>query len=550
MRDGSATTAAAHPRNVPCVLLIRDGWGRNPHPAFDAFNAIKLAKAPVADMLEREWPTTLIRTSGEDVGLPSGPEGPTMGNSEVGHQNIGAGRIVDQELMRITRAIRDHSFERNETIHRAFEHARVEGTRVHLLGLVSDGQVHSDMEHLRALLEVARSIQWPADRLFVHVLTDGRDTAPTAGRDFVRTLESWLAGAGGLSRVGRIATVIGRYWAMDRDHRWERVERAWLCLLGRSALKAMSADAAIEHAYTHPESPSQKGDEFVPPTRIEGVDGAIRDADSVIFFNFRGDRPRELVKAFVLDDSAWSKVKGGGFTREPRPKDLFFATMAEYEEGLPVSLIFPRPAKMSRILGAWISELGLRQFRCAETEKFPHVTFFFNDYREEPFPGETRVIVPSPREVATYDQKPEMSAGLVRDTVLDRLRSAECEALLVVNFANPDMVGHTGNLAAVTRAVEVVDACVGEIVAATLSRGGSLVVTADHGNAEQMIDPATGAPHTAHTNYTVPLSVVGEVFKGRRLRHDGRLADIAPTLLDMMALPQPPEMTGQSLLLS
>lgn len=555
MRDPSDVPVHAKPRNSPCVLVVRDGWGRNPHPEHDAFNAVKIARTPVADRLEREWPTALVRTSGEDVGLPVGPDGPTMGNSEVGHQNIGAGRIVDQELMRITRAIRDGSFAQNPILRDAFESARRRGARVHLLGLVSNGQVHSDMEHIHALLVAARAESWPADRLFVHAFTDGRDTAPTGGRGFVATLERWLAGDLGAAatgarqgRIGRIATVMGRYWPMDRDHRWERIDRAWECLLGRGGATAPSASAALEHAYAHPEEPSRTGDEFIPPTRIDGVDGAIRDGDTVIFFNFRGDRPRQLVKAFVLDDAHWAKVKGGGFPRDPRPRDLCFVTMAEYEHGLPVKLLFARPAKMKNILAAWISGLGLRQFRCAETEKFPHVTFFFNDYHEPPFPGEARAIVPSPRDVSTYDQKPEMSADEVCSKVLGRLTAPDCEELIVVNFANPDMVGHTGNLPAVVKAVETVDACVGRIVDATLARGGSLVVTADHGNAEQMKDPRTGAPHTAHTNYDVPLSVVGEAFRGRSLRAGGRLADIAPTMLDMMGLAKPADMTGRSLL--
>ncbi|MBM4111926.1 MAG: 2,3-bisphosphoglycerate-independent phosphoglycerate mutase [Phycisphaerae bacterium] len=564
----SKPPSSVAPRNVPCVLVVRDGWGRNPHAEHDSFNGVKLAKTPVADEIERSWPTTLIRTSGEDVGLPTGPDGPTMGNSEVGHQNIGAGRIVDQELMRITRAIRDASFFENPVLAKAFDRANG-GARVHLLGLVSDGQVHSDLEHLHALLEFARRRGVPGERLFVHAITDGRDTAPNAGREFVRTVERWLAGdlgggaessttrggeprrnatRRGLARVGRIATVMGRYWAMDRDHRWDRVERAWVALVGRGGAEAPSADAAIERAYANPEEPSRSGDEFVPPVRIAGVDGEIRDGDSVIFFNFRGDRPRELTKAFVLDDAAWKAVRGGGFARDPRPRNLLFATMADYEQGLPVEVVFARPPKMKNILGAWISHLGLRQFRCAETEKFPHVTFFFNDYREEPFPGESRVIVPSPRDVSTYDQKPEMSAAGVCDAVLARLAAEDCEQLIVVNFANPDMVGHTGVLKAVIRAVEVVDACVGRILKATLARGGSLIVTADHGNAEQMIDPGTGGPHTAHTNYTVPLSVIGAAFQGVALRDDGRLADIAPTMLAMMGLPKPAEMTGRSLL--
>jgi len=549
MRD-SPRTGASRPVNIPCVLIVRDGWGRNPHPEQDAFNAVKQARTPIADMLEREWPTTLIRTSGEDVGLPQGPDGPVMGNSEVGHQNIGAGRIVDQELMRITRAIRDGTFARNPVLLQAFAHARTHGTRVHLMGLVSNGQVHSDMDHLCALLAFAKSNGWPSDRLFVHVFTDGRDTAPEKGCDFVATLEGWLAGDLGTpgERIGRIATVIGRFWSMDRDHRWPRIERAWSCLLGRGGAVATSADAALAQAYAHPETPTQAGDEFVPPTRISGVNGAIKDGDAVIFFNFRGDRPRELVKTFVLDDAAWATVQGGGFARDPRPTGLFFATMCAYEQGLPVEVLFARPPKLINILGDWMAQLGLTQFRCAETEKFPHVTFFFNDYQEQPFAGESRVIVPSPRDVSTYDQKPEMSALEVRDTVLARLCADDCQSLIVINFANPDMVGHTGNLAAAIRAVETVDACVGAVIEATLARGGSLVITADHGNAEQMRDPETGGPQTAHTNFTVPLSVVGEAFRGVSLHSDGRLADIAPTLLDMMALPQPSEMTGRSLI--
>lgn len=535
------------PANVPCVLVIRDGWGRNPHPEHHAFNAVELARTPVAEALERTWPTTLIRTSGEDVGLPVGPDGPTMGNSEVGHQNLGAGRVVDQELMRITRAIRSGDFARNPVLQQAFERALRRGTRVHFMGLVSDGQVHSDLGHLEALLEMAHAAGVPSERLFVHAFTDGRDTAPTAGAAYLRRVQAALDRTG-----GRIADVIGRYWAMDRDHRWERVQRAFECLVGRGTapdvLTAPSADEALARYYANPAEPSRSGDEFVPPTRIDGVDGAIRDGDSVVFFNFRGDRPRELCKAFVLPDPAWAAVKQGGFPRGRVPQDLFFATMADYEQGLPVQVVFERPPKMPAILGAWISELGLRQFRCAETEKFPHVTFFFNDYREEPFPGETRVIVPSPKDVSTYDQKPEMSAAGVRDAVLERLRAPDCQELIVVNFANPDMVGHTGSLPAAIRAVEVVDAACGALVEAACARGGSLIVTADHGNAEQMKDPRTGKPHTAHTNYTVPLSVVGEAFRGRRLRDDGRLADVAPTLLEMMGLPQPQEMTGRSLL--
>ena len=524
---------------------MRDGWGRNPHPSHNAFNALLLAKTPVDDRLTREFPTVLIRTSGEDVGLPIDSNGPVMGNSEVGHQNIGAGRIVDQELMRISRAIRDGRFASNTTMREAFNRSLKNGRSVHLMGLVSDGQVHSDLSHLIALLELARDCSFPKERLFVHVFTDGRDCPPKSALGFITTLESALKKNG-----GRIASVIGRFFAMDRDHRWDRVAQAWECLLGRSTQCCDSAANAVEQHYAHPVSASQTSDEFVPATRISGVDGAIRDGDSVIFFNFRGDRPREIVKTFLFSESAFRALANGGFDRGAIPKDLFFCTMAQYEQGLPVHVIFQRPAPMKDIFGSWLADQSVRQFRCAETEKFPHVTFFFNDYREEPFVGETRTIIPSPRDIATYDLKPEMSAAGVRDAVLARIAAPDCEDVIIVNFANCDMVGHTGSLPAAIQAVEVVDACVGMIVDAVMARGGSLVITADHGNVEQMKDPITGAPHTAHTNYDVPLMVVGNAFQGRSLRTDGRLADIAPTMLDMMGMPAPNAMTGRSLLLS
>ena len=527
--------------NVPCVLIIRDGWGENPHHAHDPFNAVRRAQTPVDDALAERWPRTMIRTSGEDVGLPNGPGGPVMGNSEVGHQNIGAGRIVDQELMRITRAIRDGRFASNPALGRAFERA-CDGHRVHLMGLVSDGQVHSDISHLEALLELAAAGGVPGERIFVHAFMDGRDTAPRSGAGYLRRLEPLLARTG-----ARIASISGRYWAMDRDHRWDRVERAWNALLDRGAPHSDSALGALERHYANAPAPSQDGDEFMPPTVIV-PEGAVRDGDAAVFFNFRGDRPRELVKAFVLDEAAFRALQGSGFARGAVPRDLLFVTMAEYEHGLPVEVAFPRAAPMRDILGDWLAAHGVAQFRCAETEKFPHVTFFFNDYREEPFSGEVREIVPSPRDVATYDLKPQMSAEGVRDAVLARLAAADCEPVIIVNFANGDMVGHTGNLSATVTAIETVDACVGRIMDATLARGGSLIITADHGNAEQMRDPDSGSPHTAHTNYLVPLSVVGEPFRGRALRRDGRLADIAPTLLEMIGLRAPEAMTGRSLL--
>jgi 2,3-bisphosphoglycerate-independent phosphoglycerate mutase len=588
--------------NTPLVLIIRDGWGENPHAEHDAFNAVKLAHAPVDDRLRKQWPNTLIITCGEDVGLPPG----TMGNSEVGHQNIGAGRIVDQELMRITRSIRDGSFFRNRAFHAAIEHAKTAGGKLHLLGLLSNGYVHSDIEHLFALIDLAERERFPGDRTFVHVITDGRDVGPTTGLGFVRQLEAKLAPHGNAGpRRGRIASVCGRYYAMDRDNRWERVAQAWAMLTDRwiqhplvpatwRPHTATSAAQAVQRYYDHPSESSRRGDEFIVPTQIVDSQsqrpiGVVDDNDAVIFFNFRGDRPRELTKAFVLDEESWKKVPnavpvaggaGGGIARafggflrsgavrhklhghndcDPArsasgagpPRNVFFCTMTGYEAGLKVSAVaFDKPPKMPNILGELISEAALTQFRCAETEKFPHVTFFFNDYREQPFAGERRELIPSPRDVTTYDQKPQMSAPGVCDAVLRRLSAPDCEPLIIVNFANPDMVGHTGNLQAAIKAVEVVDECVGKIVDATLKRNGSLIITADHGNAEQMWDPTTNSPHTAHTVYDVPLIIVGERFamSDFKLRSGGRLADIAPTILAMMGINQPPEMTGQSLL--
>lgn len=549
----------------PVVLIIRDGWGENPNPEHDSFNAIKLANTPVADRLMREWPHALVITCGEDVGLPTG----TMGNSEVGHQNIGAGRIVDQEIMRITRAIRSGEFFHNRAFAAAIEHARRTGGNLHLLGLVSDGQVHSDIEHLFALIDLAAQRQFPGERAFVHVITDGRDVGPTTGLGFVQRLEAKLAASKHV--LGRIASVSGRYYAMDRDNRWERVAQAYAAMTGRrvqhpllprgyAVRRAPSALEAIQSYYPQPSEPSRSGDEFIPPTQI--IDPAtdhpaalIGNGDAVIFFNFRGDRPREIIRAFQMDDALWGKVANalpegkGGFERGVQLRDLFFCTMSGYESGLPVNAIaFDKPPKMPNILGEVVSRGGLRQFRCAETEKFPHVTFFFNDYREEAFAGEHRELIPSPRDVTTYDQKPQMSAPGVCEAVLHRLGAADCEPLIVVNFANPDMVGHTGNLQAAIKAVEVVDECVGRIVETALKRGGSLIITADHGNAEQMWNPETNAPHTAHTVYDVPLIVVGETYRGWRVRRGGRLADIAPTVLAMMGLTAPAEMTGRSLL--
>lgn len=552
--------------NVPLVLIIRDGWGENPNPGHDAFNAVKLAKTPVDDRLRAEWPWTLIKTSGEDVGLPEG----TMGNSEVGHQNIGAGRVVDQESVAITKACRA-GLEKNAVVAEAVSEAKRRGKSVHFMGINSDAGVHGLLEHLFACLKACKALGMPGDRVFVHLFTDGRDTGPFSGLAFAERVERSCAEIG----VGRVVSVIGRYDAMDRDNRWERVRRAYDCLTGRGETKrAPSAAKAIQSYYDAPAAENLKGDEYVPPTVIarddkDAQETRIASGDTVIFYNYRGDRPREISAAFVFPDDKWARVKPSpdsgknGFDRGQK-LDLHYVTMTAYWEELSglVKVAFPKPPKMVNIAGEYVSKLGLRQFRCAETEKYPHVTFFFNDYRDQPFEGEHRENPQSPK-VATYDLKPEMAAGEIRDAVLKRLAAPDCESLIVVNFANGDMVGHTGNLKAAVIACETVDACVGQILDATLNRGGSAIVTADHGNCEQMWDPASNAPHTAHTTYDVPLVIVGEAFRGRGLRGDkrvenwtnadaranrGRLADILPTAFEMMGLEKPAEMSGESLL--
>lgn len=532
-------------KHRPCILIVRDGWGENPDARWDQANAVKLAKPPVDAELRASWPFTLVATSGLDVGLPEG----TMGNSEVGHQNMGAGRIVDQESVRITRAIRDGSFYRNPELVAAVETCRARRSKLHIMGLASDEGVHSRLEHLFACLELAK--RRGLKRVFVHAFTDGRDSPPTSGVGFVERIEAEMRRIG----VGQIASVCGRYYAMDRDGRWDRVEKAHRMLVQGEGEAAPSAVEALKRYYARPTAPNLTGDEFVMPTVIS-EDGrtpvaTVQDGDAVIFFNFRGDRPRELTRAFTYDTFPFrGKDRAGkecllGFERGPK-LDLFYVTMTAYEEGLPVKVAFLKLPKMKNTAGEYLSNLGLRQFRCAETEKYAHVTFFFNDYREEPFPGEERQLVPSPK-VATYDQQPEMSAYPVTELVLQRLRGG-IDDFLVLNYANPDMVGHTGSLPAAVKACQVVDECVGQVLAAVKEKGGCAIVTADHGNFEQMIDPHTGGPHTSHTLFPVPLYLYGDPFRGLKLRAGGRLADIMPTLLTMMGLEVPPEMTGTSLI--
>lgn len=553
-RDGSAAKS-------PLVLIVRDGWGENPHPEHDSFNAIKLADTPVHDRMMAEMPNALIHTSGHDVGVPDG----TTGNSEVGHQNIGAGRIVNQDSVRVTKAIEEGEFFENESLCRAIDEAKEAGRKVHLMGIASDAGVHGRLEHLYGCVELCKRRGMGSDDVCVHLFMDGRDRGPFTGLGYVQEVEGKLGEIG----VGKIRSVIGRYWAMDRDNRWERVARAYRAMTlfgdggesvdGRNPASYLMAEQAVRAYYERPASDSMKGDEFIAPSMI-GVDGddiresRIRSGDTLIFYNYRGDRPREIIRALMMPEfegvvhaSPDSGKKGfdrGDFL------NVRMVTMCEYEKGLGelVTVAFPKPAPLVNISGEYFSNLGMRQFRCAETEKYPHVTFFFNDYREDPFEGEKRRIIQSPK-VATYDLQPEMSAFLVADAVVERLLDENCEDFIVVNFANPDMVGHTGNLKAAIKAVETVDFCVGRIVEETMRRYGSLIVTADHGNAEQMFDPETDAAHTSHTLYDVPAIVVGREFRGRSMRVGGRLADLLPTALDMMDLEKPAEMTGESLLL-
>lgn len=518
----------------PVVLIIRDGWGENHNPQHDPFNAVKLAKTPCSDRLTQEWPRTELMACGLDVGLPEG----VMGNSEVGHQNIGAGRIVDQEIVRINKGFATGSIKESQALLGAIENAKKNGSALHLMGLLSDAGVHSILDHLYGLVRIAKEAG--IEKLYVHAFTDGRDTGPFSGKGFIEKAEAEMAAIG----LGTIATIAGRYWAMDRDNRWDRVQRAYDCLTGHTIERtAQSATEAIQHQYDNPESNGTKGDEFCPPTAILDDQAQpvakIEDGDSVIFFNFRGDRPRELTRAFIQNDF-------GEFDRGAKP-NVFFATLSEYQKGLCENVICSKPAKMKDILGGYVADQDIPQFRCAETEKFPHVTFFFNDYREEPFTGEDRKLVPSPKDCATYDEKPEMSALGIRDATVDAIKSRKY-GLIVVNFANPDMVGHTGVLEACIQACEVVDACVQDLLDAIDSVDGRAVITADHGNSDQLWNPENDGPHTAHTLNPVEVVIYGRDCKDLTIAQSGNLGNIAPTILELMELKKPEAMTSDSLL--
>ncbi|MFM9107211.1 MAG: 2,3-bisphosphoglycerate-independent phosphoglycerate mutase [Chloroflexota bacterium] len=503
----------------PVVLVILDGWGIGRD---EPGNAVLAADTPVMDRLLARYPHATLHTSGEDVGLPPGQ----MGNSEVGHTNLGAGFVVYQWLTRIDKAIADGDLDRNPVILDAIAHVRRTGGTLNLLGLVSDGGVHSHIRHLAALLCIAKDRGAP--HVAVHAFTDGRDTPPDSGAGFIATLQQ-VTGITG----ARIATVAGRYYAMDRDHRWERTKAAYDAIVHGIGPRADSAADAVARAYA-----AGVTDEFIPATVIAaaGEDPVtVRPGDAILFFNFRSDRGRQLAAA--LAGPAFD-----GWERGPVVPDVPVVTLTRYDEHLPVAVAF-EPLDVTMPLARVISEAGLAQFHSAETEKYPHVTFFFNGGREDPFPGEDRAMVPSPK-VATDDLQPEMSAAGVTREVVAAIESGRY-AFIVVNYANGDMVGHTGVLAAARAAIETVDRCLGEVVSATLAQGGAVLVTADHGNAEEMIDPATGAVLTAHTTNPVPLVLVAPDASPLRhaALHDGRLANIAPTVLTLLALPIPPEMT-------
>ena len=498
---------------TPTTLIIMDGFGLAPAAAD---NAISLANTPVLDKLFREYAHTTLSASGLDVGLPAGQ----MGNSEVGHTNIGGGRVVFQDLPRISRAIEDGSFFKNEAYNKAMDDCLKNDSSLHLYGLLSDGGVHSHIEHLFALLQMAKDKG--LTKVYVHCFLDGRDVSPTSGKGFVQELQDKCAQIG----VGKIATVMGRYYAMDRDKRWERVQMAYDAMVYGEGHHSSDPVAAVAESYANGVT-----DEFVEPVVID-PDGTISDNDSIIFFNYRPDRAREITRAIVDPDF-------DGFAREFFPTTYVCNT--EYDASMPNVLVaWPRIA-VKNGLGEYLSSMGMTQLRIAETEKYAHVTFFFNGGVEKQYPGEDRVLVPSPK-VATYDLQPEMSAFEVCDKCVERIESGAYD-VIILNFANCDMVGHTGVLEAAVKAVETVDTCVGRVVDATLKMGGIAMVTADHGNAEDMKQP-DGSPMTAHTTNLVPFILCGA---GTELR-PGRLADIAPTILDVMGLACPPEMDGKTLI--
>jgi 2,3-bisphosphoglycerate-independent phosphoglycerate mutase len=528
-------------RPKPLILIILDGWGYSPKTEA---NAVALARKPTYDRLLREYPNTLIHTSGKYVGLPDGQ----MGNSEVGHLNIGAGRIIHMDITRIDVMIQNGDFFSGPTLLAAMKRARSGNRRLHLFGLVSDGGVHSQQAHLYALLKMAK--ENGVDRLFVHAFMDGRDTLPTNGAGYLEQLQQKMREY----NCGKIASVNGRYYAMDRDRRWERIAKAFSAMVYAEAEAGKYVDPVqgMKHSYN-------KGvtDEFVVP--FVCVDGrgeplaTIRDDDSCICFNFRADRVRQITRALArnsgINAQGGSDLPGAvdldaSIPRDRTPKNLHYVCMTRYDKNFSLPVVIP-PESLDNILANVMGQMGLRNLRVAETEKYAHVTYFFNGGVEQPFPGEDRLLVSSPQ-VATYDLKPEMSAVGIADGVVKATEEGTFD-VMIVNFANADMVGHSGKIEPTVKAVEMVDSCLDRIERAVRQKGGAILITADHGNAEMMIDPVTGGPHTAHTTNPVPFIMMAENAKQFSLRPDGSLRDISPTLLGMLGLPQPREMTGYDL---
>lgn len=507
-------------RNRPVVLIVLDGFG---YSSNHEGNAIAMARTPHFDQWYRDYPNTLVEASGNFVGLRAGQ----MGNSEVGHLNIGAGRVIRMDTSRIDHAIETGDFFKNEALCAAMDQARDHGSVLHFIGLVSHGGVHSSQQHLYALLRMAK--QRNVERVFVHAFLDGRDTAPDSGAGYVGELVATMREYG----VGRVATVVGRYYAMDRDKRWERTEQAYRLLRFGQGTPRPGPEAAIRESYE-----AGVTDEFVKPIVI--VDqrqtpvATVADGDSVVFFNFRSDRARQITRAFTEEDFSF-------FDRGPTP-ELRFTCMTYYDRQFSLPVAFG-PEHHNQILADVLGEHGLENLRIAETEKYAHVTFFFNGGVEPPFSGEDRILVPSPK-VATYDLQPEMSAYGITDDVVKQINSGRFD-VVIMNFANADMVGHTGNLQATIKAIEVIDECLGRVVSAARARGGTVIITADHGNAEQMIDPETGQIFTAHTTNPVPVILIGD--DKRPLREGGSLRDIAPTMLGILGLEIPSQMTGRDL---
>ncbi len=506
----------------PAALIILDGWGYNPR---EEANAIKEANTPFLDSLLNEYPHSTLLCSGEAVGLPEGQ----MGTSEVGHLNIGAGRVVYQSLVRITKAMRDGEFERNPVFVDLVQCALKEDRPLHVMGLVSPGGVHSHTEHLYGIIRLAK--QFGIKEVYIHAFLDGRDTPPSSAKDYLEELEAVCQKTG----LGKIATISGRYYAMDRDQRWDRVEKAYAAMVYGEGEEADSALQAIENSYAR-----EITDEFLLPTVIK-ADGnpvaSIHPGDPVLFFNFRPDRAREITRVFVDPNF-------NGFDRRTGYLKTFFAAMTQYDETLDVPLLFPPEDRMKNILSEVLANNSKRQLRIAETEKYAHVTFFFNGGEEKPFPLEERILIPSPK-VPTYDQKPEMSAYEVTDALLKEIEQDKFD-VIIMNYANCDMVGHTGIPEAARKAVEAVDRCLARLIPAILAKGGAVILTADHGNAEMMRDYQTGEPYTAHTTFPVPVVLIG--FKEKITVRDGKLADLAPTLLELIGIAKPAEMTGVSLL--